>query len=248
MDRRGGHGADNRVPSRAVPANGVARTLSRTLGSRKIVDHAALTVTHAVTGLPAALVYLVIIIWLIAESAGVPLPNEAILLFSGFLVATDHLNLIAAWAASIAGTAGGATLAWWIARTFGPAGVRRVGRYVLLTPSRLAAAEGFFRQRGALTIFAARLTPIVRTVVSYPAGLAGMPYRPFLLATATGCAIWNLLVLLIGRAAGEHWADLFERLHRPVLLVGALVILAVVAYLTFEHVLKKRLSGSARGA
>jgi membrane protein DedA with SNARE-associated domain len=200
----------------------------------------ALTVVDAVAGLPAALLYLVIILWLVVESAGVPLPNEAILLFSGFLVGSGHLNLIATLAVSVVGTVGGATLAWWIARTFGPTGVRTVGRFVFLTPGRLAAAEAFFRRRGNATVFIARLTPIIRTVISYPAGLAGMRYRPFLLATAAGCAIWNLLVLLAGRAAGEHWTELFERFHTPVLLVGAAVILAGVAYLAVEHTLKKR--------
>lgn len=204
--------------------------------------NSALAVVDAVAGLPPALLYLVIILWLIAESAAVPIPNEAILLFSGFLVGAGHLNLFIAFAASVVGTVGGATLAWWIAHTYGPAGVRRVGRYVFLTPSRLAAAEAFFRRRGPLAIFVARLTPIIRTVISYPAGLAGMRYRPFVLATAAGCAIWNVLVLLVGRAAGEHWTELFERFHTPVLLVGVAVILAVVAYLVLEHLLKKRLA------
>lgn len=212
---------------------------------RTPVDHVALNFTHAVLGLPPALLYLVIILWLVAESCAVPIPNEAILLFSGFLVATGHLNLIVAWAASIVGTLGGATLSWWIARTFGPTGVRKVGRYILLTPSRLAAAQAFFRNRGAPTIFVARLTPVVRIVISYAAGLAAMPYRPFVLATAAGCAVWNLGMLLVGWAAGDHWTDLFQRYHTPVLLVGVVVIVAIVAYLAFEHALKKRLAGEA---
>jgi membrane protein DedA with SNARE-associated domain len=204
-----------------------------------------LAIVSAVAGLPALLLYIVIIAWLVVESAGVPLPNEAILLFSGFLVAGGHLNLVAAWVVSIVGTVGGATLSWWIARTFGPAGVRRVGRYVFLTPGRLAAAEAFFRRRGHATVFIARLTPIVRTVVSYPAGLAGMPYRPFVLSTTAGCAIWNILVLLAGRAAGEHWAQLFERFHTPVLLVGVAVIAAGIAYLVLERAVKKRFTQPA---
>ena len=219
--------------------------VSRTLMSRETVDHVALNFTNAVVGLPAALLYLVIIVWLVAESCAVPIPNEAILLFSGFLVATGHLNVIVAWAASVAGTLTGATLAWWIARTFGLTGVRRVGRYILLTPTRLAAAQAFFRNRGAPTIFLARLTPVVRIVISYAAGLADMPYRPFLLATAAGCAIWNLSMLLIGWAAGDHWTDLFQRYHTPVLLVGVVVIIAIAAYLAFEHALKERLAGGA---
>lgn len=209
------------------------------------MDHVALNFINAATSLPAALIYVVIILWLVAESCGVPIPNEAILLFSGFLISANHLNLVVAWAASIVGTTCGASLAWWIARRFGPAGVRKVGRYVFLTPARLAAAEAFFRNRGAATIFVSRLTPIVRTVISYPAGLAGMPYRPFILATLAGCSVWNLLVLLVGRAAGDHWNELFQRFHTPVLLVGVAVILAGLAYLLLERALKKRFAGSA---
>jgi membrane protein DedA with SNARE-associated domain len=208
----------------------------------------ALTIVNAVAGLPPALLYLVIIVWLVAESAGVPIPNEVILLFAGFLIGSGHLSLPLTWAASVVGTVGGATVAWWIARRFGPAGVQRVGRYVLLTPGRLAAAEGFFRRRGAATVFIARLTPIVRTVLSYPAGLTGMPYRPFVIATALGCAIWNLLVLLVGVAAGEHWIELFQRFRTPVLLAGAAVLVAGIVFLVLEHTIRKRLAGAKSGA
>jgi membrane protein DedA with SNARE-associated domain len=208
----------------------------------------ALSIVNAVAGLPPALLYLVIIVWLVAESAGVPIPNEVILLFAGFLIGSGHLSLPLTWAASIVGTVGGATVAWWIARTFGPAGVHRIGRYVLLTPGRLAAAESFFRRRGAATVFIARLTPIVRTVLSYPAGLTGMPYRPFIVATALGCAIWNLLVLLVGVAAGEHWIELFQRFRTPVLLAGAAVLVAGIVFLVLEHAIRKRFAGAKSGA
>jgi membrane protein DedA with SNARE-associated domain len=204
--------------------------------------NSALTVIDAVASLPPALLYVVIIVWLSIESAAVPLPNEAILLFSGFLVGAGHLNLFLTLAASVLGTSTGATFSWWFARTFGPAGVRRAGHYVFLTPARLAAAEAFFRRRGSVAIFLARLTPIVRTVMSYPAGLAAMPYRSFILATVAGCTIWNVLVLLVGRAAGQHWTELFERFHAPLLVAGALIVVAVVAYLALEHTLKKRLA------
>jgi membrane protein DedA with SNARE-associated domain len=219
----------------------VGRRGSSTLGCHTV--DAALSVVNAVAGLPPGLLYLVIVLWLVAESAGAPIPNEAILLFSGFLVGSGQLDLFLAWAVSIVGTLGGASLSWWIACTFGPAGVRRVGRYVLLTEGRMATAQGFFHRRGAVTIFLARLTPIVRTVISYPAGLARMPYRPFALATVAGCALWNMMILLLGRAAGEHWRDLFERFHTPFLLVAVAVVLAAAAYLALEHAVKKRYAG-----
>lgn len=206
--------------------------------------NSALTIVNAVSGLPALLLYLVIILWLVAESMAVPIPCEAILLFAGFLVGIGHLNLAAALAAAVFGTLGGATLAYAIARRLGPGGVRRFGRYVLLSPGRLAAAEGFFRRRGAATIFVARLTPVVRTVISYPAGLAAMRYRPFALATVLGCAVYSLLVLMVGRTAGEHWTDLFQRFHTPLLVVGVAVLVVGVGYLALEHALKKRLASN----
>jgi membrane protein DedA with SNARE-associated domain len=204
----------------------------------------ALDAVHVVASLPPVLLYLVILAWLVLESCGAPIPNEAILLFAGYLVASQHLDLVIAWLSSVVGTLGGATISWWVARTYGPAGVDRVGRYVFLNRGRLAAAQAWFRRWGSYTVFLARLTPVVRTVISYPAGLAAMPYRPFIVSTLLGCAIWNAVVLGVGRAAGPHWVDLFERFHTPALLLGILVILAGVAYLTLEHLIRKRLAAS----
>jgi membrane protein DedA with SNARE-associated domain len=204
----------------------------------------ALDAVNAIAGLPPLLLYFAILVWLILESAGAPLPNEAILLFSGYLVAIGHLDAILVVLAATMGSGTGATLAWWIARTYGPPGVERVGRFVFLNRGRLAAAQAWFNRWGPHTIFLARLTPVVRTVISYPAGLAAMRYRPFVVATVLGAGLYNLVILLVGRAAGPHWVDLFERFHTPALLVGIVVILLVVAYVAFEHVVKKRFAQS----
>jgi membrane protein DedA with SNARE-associated domain len=202
----------------------------------------AVEAVQAIAGLPPGLLYLVIFVWLILESAGAPIPNEAILMFAGYLVAIDRLELALAWLAATLGSLGGATFAWWIARRYGTTGVERVGHYIFLNRGRLAAAQGWFKRWGSHTIFIARLTPVVRTVISYPAGLAAMAYRPFAGATAIGAGIWCLAVLLVGRAAGPHWTELFERVHTPALLLGILVILAGIGYLAFEHLMKKRLA------
>ena len=200
----------------------------------------ALDAVAVVAGLPPVLLYLTILTWLVLESAGAPLPNEAILLFSGYLVAIGHLEAVLVVVAATAGSSTGATIAWWIARKYGPAGVEKVGRFVLLNRGRLAAAQAWFNRWGPHTIFLARLTPVVRTVISYPAGLAAMRYRPFITATVLGAGLYNLVVLLVGRAAGPHWVDLFERFHTPALLLGIVVILLVAAYVAFEHAVKKR--------
>jgi membrane protein DedA with SNARE-associated domain len=203
-----------------------------------------LSIVQAIAGLPPPLLYLVILVWLAFESAGTPLPNEAVLLFAGYLVAIGHLQLPIAWIAATLGSLAGATFSWWIAKRYGKAGVRRVGRYIFLDDVRVAAAEAWFRRWGSYAIFLARLTPVVRTVVSYPAGLARMNYRPFALATIAGAAIWCLLALFVGRAAGEHWTELFERIHTPALVFGVLIVLALVAYVVLEHAMKRRFARS----
>lgn len=203
-----------------------------------------LSLIHDIAILPPIVLYLVILIWLVFESAGAPIPNEAILLFSGYLIAIGKLLLLPAWAAAVLGSLGGATISWGIAKRWGPAGVDRVGRYILLDRDRLQAAHRWFGRWGAYTIFLARLTPVVRTVISYPAGLAAMPYRPFAISTAIGAGIWCLLVLIVGQVAGAHWADLFQKVHAPALVLGLAIILVLVAYLVFEHVLRRRLAKS----
>jgi membrane protein DedA with SNARE-associated domain len=200
----------------------------------------ALHAVNVVAGLPPPLLYLVILVWMTVESAGVPLANEVILLFSGYLAAVGHLGLPIAWLAADLGVIVGATFAWWVASRYGPAGVDKVGRYVFLNHTRLAAAEAWFERRGAFVVLIARLTPVVRTAVSYPAGLAKMPYRPFVVSTLLGAAIWNALMLLVGQAAGDHWSELFVRFHKPALILGIVVILAVVAYFGAEQVLRQR--------
>ena len=207
--------------------------------------NSAIQVVHAVAGMPAGLLYAVILVWLIVESAGAPLPNEAILLFSGYLLSAGRLEFLPTWAAATVGSMGGATLSWYIARRWGPAGVDRVGRYVFLNRGRLSAAQTWFGRWGAYTIFLARLTPVVRTVISYPAGLAAMRYQPFITSTAVGAGIWCAAVLVVGQVAGRHWSDLFAKLHAPLLVIGLAVIVLIVAYLVFEHVLKERLSRGA---
>lgn len=199
-----------------------------------------LHIVETLTSLPAVIFYAVILCWLIAESAAVPIPCEAILLCAGFLVGVGHLFLPLALIVSVVGSLGGASLAWWIARSFGRYGVERIGRYVWLTPSRLEVAENFFKHRGAPTIFIGRLLPVVRTVVSYPAGLADMRYGPFAVATVIGAAIYNLAILLLGRAVGANWTTLFSRAHSGLDVVGVAVIVLVVAYLVLHHLIQRR--------
>lgn len=184
--------------------------------------------------LPPLVIYAVVVLWLTLESSGVPLPNEAILLFVGYLVSIDHANPVLGATAGLAGTLAGATISYSIGYRFGYPGVRRFGRYIMLTEHRLAVAEAWFQRWGRLTIFLARLTPVVRTVISYPAGIARMPYRGFFVSTLGGAAIWCALVVTVGALVGRRWLVLFDWVHRAGLVAAAAVVLAVIALLVLE--------------
>ncbi len=187
-----------------------------------------------VQNLPPPLIYGVVVVWLSLESSGVPIPNEAILLYVGYLVSLGHVNPVLGAGAGLAGSLIGATISYTIGYRLGYPGVRRFGRYIFLGAHRLAAAERWFARRGRLTIFLARLTPVVRTVISYPAGIARMPYPGFFVSTLGGAAIWCSVVVLVGSLVGRHWLILFDWLHRVGLIALVLVLVALVGYVAFE--------------
>ncbi len=190
---------------------------------------------ESIQSLQPALLYGIVVLWLSLESSGVPLPNEAILLFVGYLASTGHVNPVLGVAAGTLGSLIGASLSYAIGYQFGYPGIHRLGRYILLTLHRLDAAEHWFRRRGRLTIFLARLTPVVRTVISYPAGIARMPYGGFIVSTLAGAAIWCALIVAVGDVVGVRWLALFDALRRAGLAVAGLVILAIIAYVALER-------------
>ncbi|HEV2953724.1 MAG TPA: DedA family protein [Candidatus Dormibacteraeota bacterium] len=208
----------------------------------------AISLINAISNLPPVLIYLVIYVWLIAESMGVPVPNEAILLYAGYLIFAGKINAPIAWGAATLGSLTGSSAAWAIARRYGPVGVQKLGRYIFINEAKLAAAEAWFRRWGPQTVFIARLVPVVRTVISYPAGLSDVPYKGLAAATVVGAGIWAALMLEVGYQAGPHWTDLFNRYHNLAVLLGLVVILAVIAYFVLESRLKKRFVEGSKGA
>ncbi|MBV8771146.1 MAG: DedA family protein [Deltaproteobacteria bacterium] len=174
-----------------------------------------------VTGLSAWIVAAIaatgyggILLLMAIESACVPLPSEVIMPFSGYLVATGRfdLNLVA-----IAGAVGclvGSGVGYYLGATGGRWVLERYGRYVLIAPHELQAAERFFDRWGAPAVFFSRLLPVVRTFIAFPAGVARMKLLPFALYTLAGSYLWCLGLAYIGRQLGRHWTLLGPYFHR----------------------------------
>jgi membrane protein DedA with SNARE-associated domain len=184
-----------------------------------------------------------IFVLMVLESACIPVPSEATMLFAGFNVAEGEYSLVAATAAgSIANLVGS-----WIAYAVGRAGrvdiLEKHGRKLHIKRSHLEWADRWFERHGDATVFFTRMLPIIRTFISLPAGVARMPFWRFSLLTLAGCVPWVLLLTFIGMQAGERWESWKDSLHYVDYAVAAAIV-AGIAYL----LIRRRRRGGPSGA
>jgi membrane protein DedA with SNARE-associated domain len=164
------------------------------------------------------------------ESACIPIPSEATMLFAGFNVARGEYSLLAATLVGASANLVGS----WIAYGVGWFGrielVERHGRKLHISPRHLATADRWFAEHGEATVFWTRMMPIVRTFISLPAGVARMNLLRFSIFTFLGSLPWVFALTLVGKEAGANWEDWKNRLHYLDYAFAALIVAAVVFY------------------
>jgi membrane protein DedA with SNARE-associated domain len=168
------------------------------------------------------------------ESACIPLPSEIIMPFAGYLVHTGRLNLFWIATAGAIGCNIGSAVAYWIGSVGGRPFIARYGRFVLLDHHDLDRAEHFFQRYGGITVFLARLLPVIRTFIALPAGIAKMPQLRFHLYTFLGSWPWCFVLGYAGMKLGQAWDSdprFKEWFHRFHLGVEILLLLAIVWFL-----------------
>jgi membrane protein DedA with SNARE-associated domain len=168
------------------------------------------------------------------ESACIPLPSEVIMPFAGYLVSTGHFNLMLVATVGAIGCNLGSEIAYAVGRRGGRPLIRRWGRYVLLDEHDLDLAERFFSRLGGPAVLVARLLPVVRTFIAFPAGMAGMPRLRFHLYTFIGSWPWCFGLAYVGYALGERWNSdptLRDWMHRFDVLVIVVMVAAVAWFL-----------------
>lgn len=161
-----------------------------------------------------------------------PIPSEVILPFAGFTARRGDLNVVAAWAAASIGSLAGALLLYGIGALIGEERLRELARkrwFVFFGEKDFDRGQRFFEKHGDKVVFFARFIPLVRSVVSVPAGLDRMPLPRFILLTFAGSAIWNAAFIGAGWVLGDNW-DVIEGYMGPLsyLVVGLLAVAAVV--------------------
>ena len=180
--------------------------------------------TSALAGLVSRYGLLAVFLTMTGESCGLPLPSEVVVPFAGVLAANGNLNFVAVVLVATFANLCGSLLAYAI--------VARWGRDILLGPGRwlgirrhhVEIADRWFARWGLLAVFIGRLLPVVRTYISFPAGLARVPVGRFLLLTFAGALPWNLALAWIGYTLRQHY-DQVARLIQD----GGYVIAVVVA-------------------
>jgi membrane protein DedA with SNARE-associated domain len=145
-----------------------------------------------------------IFILMALESMIFPIPSELVMPFAGFLIVTGQFDPVAVIAASSLGSIAGSLMSYGMG-TLGEPVVLRYGRYLLLNRHHLEWTELFFFRHGGKTIFISRFIPVVRHLISIPAGLARMSLIPFILFTVAGATLWNGFLTYLGIRLKENW-------------------------------------------
>jgi membrane protein DedA with SNARE-associated domain len=161
------------------------------------------------------------------ESACIPIPSEAIMLFAGFNVSEGNMTLFGIVVAGVLGNLVGSLIAY-AAGYYGRIELLDRNRFIHISRKHLEWADRWFERYGSATVFFSRMLPIVRTFISLPAGSARMPLGRFVLFTAAGCIPWVLMLAIIGREVGSRWEDWRGYLHYLDYVVIAAIVLGIV--------------------
>ncbi len=184
--------------------------------------------------------YLGVFVLMTLESALIPIPSEAVMPFAGFLASQGKMDL---WVATLMGTLGnllGSVLTYYLGAKYGREFLLRYGKYLLISKHHVTYIENLFSKHGSLIILAGRMMPAVRTVISFPAGVARMNFYIFALLTFLGSIPWNLALTYVGLILGENWAIVEEyMIYVDIVVVIALIICIAIFYLKLRESLAK---------
>jgi len=182
-----------------------------------------------------------IFLLMVLESMVFPVPSEAVMPFAGFLIVDGQLTfpgvIIASTLGSIVGSLASFAIGYYGGRPF----INKFGKYLLLDMHDLEITERFFSKSGELTIFIARFVPVIRHLISIPAGLGKMNLWKFIIYTILGAGLWNSFLAYVGYKLKENWAEVMKYSHTIDIVVVAVLGLAFLyyAYKIYMNLTKK---------
>ncbi|EKD63088.1 MAG: hypothetical protein ACD_51C00346G0002 [uncultured bacterium] len=197
-----------------------------------------------ITGFMESTGYITVFFGMIMESMVFPVPSEAIMPFAGFLIAEGRFSFLGVIGISTLGSIVGSLISYFIGLYGGRPFVNKFGKYVLLDQEELNLTERFFRKHGEATIFISRFIPVVRHLISLPAGLAKMNLWKFVILTVLGAGLWNAFLAYVGFYLKQNWEVVMK--YSRIVDIVVLVILAVLVGMFVRRWWRKKTVDSRR--
>jgi membrane protein DedA with SNARE-associated domain len=188
--------------------------------------------------------YLGVFLLIAIENIFPPIPSEVILLFGGFMTTYTKLNILGIVIASLLGSLSGAIMLYYIGKIFNKNRLKKiisgkVGKILRLKNSDIDKADKWFDTKGQKTVFFCRFIPLIRSLISIPAGMSEMHMSKFLVYTTIGSLIWNTVLIVIGSIVGNNWTSILSVLDTYSKIV--VIVMAIVVILFIVIFYKKRL-------
>jgi membrane protein DedA with SNARE-associated domain len=225
--------------------------LTRALGENRLekdcrVDFAIHTYQH----IPSALIYLLVVAFLLLESSGIPIINTTMLLFTGAMAAQGRLDFGLLLFAALVGSTLGACCAYSLGLRYGEKLLLRLARFLHINEQKMLLAKRWFQRAGGRMIFFSRFLPYIRPFACFPAGIYNMPFLRFLLVAVSGSLIWCTTMLTVGWELGPRWklARYLVQTYTLPTLCGLLLLLVIylLARRALNNYLQRRLSGGEK--
>ena len=194
---------------------------------------------HWIQGIVRDVGYPGVFVLITLESTLIPIPSELVMPFAGFMASQGEFSLPVLLIINSVAALLGSGICYWIGVVGGRPFLERYGKYFLIRQHDIEKTEAFFAKHGKKTVLIARFVPVIRHVISVPAGIARMPLRSFFLQTFLGSTIWGGALILLGYYVGANWESFAKPLKRVDLLIGAVLVLALVA-LAIRFVVRRR--------
>lgn len=180
--------------------------------------------------------YLGVFLLIAIENIFPPIPSEVILLFGGFMTTYTKLNILGIVIASLLGSLSGAIMLYYIGKIFNKNRLKKiisgkVGKILRLKNSDIDKADKWFDTKGQKTVFFCRFIPLIRSLISIPAGMSEMHMSKFLVYTTIGSLIWNTVLIVIGSIVGNNWTSILSVLDtysKIVVIVMAIVVILFI--------------------
>jgi len=194
---------------------------------------------HAVQGLVRDLGYPGLFILIVLESTMVPIPSLLVMPFAGFMASQGDFSLPVILVINSTGALLGSALSYWLGAAGGKPLLLKYGKYVFVRPKDLDKTEEFFARHGKWTVLIGRFLPVVRHIISIPAGIARMPLIPFFTQTFIGSTLWGGGLMMLGYGLGARWEEIAAKAKKVDLLIAVMIVLVLVA-VGVRFILKRR--------